>query len=126
MSTLKRCLVTGSRDWPFDTQVAHELHLVWESFGFPLEFIVVHGDCPTGADRFAHEWAERWGHIPEPHPAHWALLGKAAGPTRNQKMVDLGADICLAFIGPKSKGAKGCAKLAKAAGIETKIIRAEY
>lgn len=37
------------------------------------------------------------GHVPEIHPAEWHVHGPAAGPMRNQAMVDLGADVCFAF-----------------------------
>jgi hypothetical protein len=56
----------------------------------------------------------------EPHWADWAVKHRAAGPIRNQEMVDSGADECLAFIGVGSTGARDCARRAEAAGIRTR------
>lgn len=135
-----RVLVTGSRDWA-DRQAVHKA--LDDAFDDALvrgemEFTVVHGDCPTGADRHASEWAQAmndcdfaWIVSEEPHPANWSL-GRKAGPERNLHMVQLGAHLCLAFIGdctsPRchridrhpSHGASGCANLASAHGIETR------
>ena len=41
---------------------------------------------------------KKLGWVLETHPADWAQYGKPAGFIRNKKMVDLGANICLAFI----------------------------
>lgn len=54
------------------------------------------GDA-TGADRFIAECAEKIGIPPEIHPAMWKIWGTAAGPIRNRNMLDLGADLVLAF-----------------------------
>lgn len=126
-----RLLITGSRDWAFPHIVEAQILLAIaeaQSLGKIVtadDVIIVHGDCPTGADAQANEIAERYGWNVESHPADWSI-GKKAGPLRNAKMVDLGADMCLAFIGPSSKGAKGCAKMAENAGIKTKRIIMEY
>jgi hypothetical protein len=40
-----------------------------------------------------------------------------AGLARNRLMVELGADICLAFVRNGSRGASHCAALAEEAGI---------
>lgn len=37
-------------------------------------------------------------------------------------MVDLGADVCLAFMNPGSKGTKNCVDKAIKAGIEVKLF----
>lgn len=77
---------------------------------------VIHGGA-RGADQLAGDLARRAGFTVEPHPADWVARGRAAGPIRNQAMVDAGADICLAFpIGP-SPGTRDCARRAAAAGI---------
>ena len=80
------------------------------------EVTVVHGDAP-GADTLAKQVAEEYGMQVEAHPADWRKHGKAAGPLRNQRMVALGADICLAFPEPGSRGTLDCMRRAEAAGI---------
>jgi hypothetical protein len=130
-----RILVTGSRDWP-DPRTGY----VWEALDFAVEnakilghtyVTVVHGDCPTGVDAMAADYCEdvasHWEHagielFVEAHPADWAKHGKAAGPLRNQEMVDLGADICLAFPLNASRGTRDCMRRAEAAGIPVKVV----
>ena len=125
-----RVIVTGSRHYP------HQ-EAVWEALyqRHSDELTVVHGACPTGADLHAHQWffrAESVGAIEEPHPAQWETCtpacyhrpGKtcpAAGPRRNQEMVDLGADICLAFPWGESRGTMDCVRRARKAGIPVVI-----
>lgn len=142
---VQRVLVTGSRGWPDDYTVDDALTEVERDParvpGSPL--VVVHGACPTGADAYAARWVTTWRGYPrkggeyvteEAHPADWSR-GRKAGPERNAAMVALGADLCLAFIGPctsprcrrtdshDSHGASGCADLAEAAGIPTRRFR---
>jgi len=125
-----RILVTGSRDWTDEYAISTAIHEAWVGAGFPAQVTIVHGACPTGADAIATRVATRAGFAVEKHPANWSA-GRAGGPARNKAMVELGADITLAFIGPctsprckvrtahNSHGATGCAKLAEAAGIPT-------
>lgn len=118
-----RILVTGSRDWRHLGVVLRALDEAAATVPHDQPLIVVHGDCPTGADRFAKAWAQRnsdRGVTEEAHPAHWRTggqLDRAAGPRRNEAMVAAGADICLAFIRNGSRGATHCAALAEQAGI---------
>jgi hypothetical protein len=118
-----RVLVTGSRDWPYPEVVEMELDRLLTS---PL--IVVHGACPRGADLHADRWAceqERLGVYqvrPEAHPAKWNSYGKTAGPIRNQEMVNLGADLCLAFRYMGSKGTQDCVNRAHLAGIPVRML----
>lgn len=116
-----RVLVTGSRSWPWPCAVEYELDQIYEGLGDSLT--LVHGDCPTGVDSVANlwGWSKRFALV-EKHPADWAALGKPAGLIRNQQMVDLGADLCLAFIHNQSKGATHCAERAINAGIETRLF----
>lgn len=112
----RRILITGSRDW--DDEACIEAALGAEflaSFGPPT---LVTGACPTGADAIAERIWIRNFHLPvERHPADWATWGKAAGPRRNDEMVRLGADVCVAFIKNRSKGATHTVALAERAGI---------
>jgi hypothetical protein len=120
-----KVLVTGSRDWP-------ERQRVWDALNFVGDVTtVVHGNCPTGADQMAKAWAMRHKVEMSIFPARWSEHGRAAGPIRNEQMVNAGADICLAFISEctssrcdieefhYSHGATGCADLAESAGIKT-------
>ena len=112
-----RILVTGSRDWTNSVDVYYELCKAATEVGVT----VVHGACPTGADKFADEWVETQPDATaERHPADWEQHGKRAGYLRNKEMVDLGADVCLAFIKNGSKGASMTARLAEEAGIPVK------
>jgi hypothetical protein len=131
-----RVLITGSRDWPKPADVFTALnHVQQEAHGRLL--VVVHGACPTGADAYARHWArahQQQGEpvIEDPHRAQWRHGGRVdrgAGYRRNAHMVSLGAEVCLAFIGPCAKpgcrepqphgshGTTHCAGLAEAAGI---------
>lgn len=109
----RRVLVTGSRDWTDE----HLIYIELTRWSHDDDVTVVHGDCPTGADAMADKWCELTGYPAERHPADWDRYGKRAGFIRNDEMVQLGADVCLAFIKNESKGATMTADLADAAGI---------
>jgi len=116
-----RILITGSRTWTAVSTLRAELAR-WRQV-YP-DAVLVHGAC-RGADLMAAGIWLGW-HLPaEPHPADWTRHGRAAGFLRNRAMVDLGADVCLAFIRNDSHGATHCADLAQAAGIPTYRIRQE-
>lgn len=53
--------------------------------------------------------------------AEWRTVGRSAGIARNQKMVDRGADLCLAFPIRDSKGTMHCLTAAVRAGIVTRV-----
>lgn len=124
MSTVFRVLVTGTRyegpaSWTWT--VCDAVLKAWNDHGKPDTIVVVHGDCPTGIDSFATAAARVIGCAREAHPADWANLGKRAGPMRNQEMVDLGADLCLAFPMGASRGTRDCMRRAEAAGIPVEV-----
>jgi len=127
LTQTRRVLVTGSRDWQSRMTIYKALWGQLNRLSPWEEMVVVHGDCPYGADRIAREWVEaRRGRLPvreERHPADWARWGKSAGYRRNAEMVNAGADICLAFIRNNSRGASMTAKLAREAGIPVVVWR---
>jgi len=105
-----RVLVTGSRNWTDRTAVYGALDAVLHEY---VSIVVVHGACPAGADAMAVDWIAEAGDADvteERHPANWGRHGRAAGPIRNNEMVKLGADLCLAFIRRDSRGASQCAQ----------------
>lgn len=137
-----RILVTGSRDWDDVATIIAALDERSQCGRIPT--VVVHGHCPTGADRIADEWVEAQHDQPfdspvrvERHPADWTRhdedcppshaglrVCRRAGFRRNAEMVDIGADVCLAFIKNGSRGASHTARLAEQAGIVTRRFTA--
>lgn len=115
-----RLLITGSRTWDDWVTIIREL-----SAFAALNPILVSGHCRDGADELCEKVWANWGGDIERHPVtreEWAKYGKRAGFLRNQKMVDLGADWCLAFIRDNSPGATMTATIAEKAGIPTKRV----
>ncbi len=107
-----RILVTGSREWRDYETIRRALAK------FPAGSVVVHG-AATGADAMAHSAALGLGFTPEPHFPDYEKYPVSKAPLRrNEEMVALGADICLAFPARNSRGTHHCAGRAKAAGIE--------
>lgn len=119
---MTRVLVTGSRHWSNRGLVEAALEAIGEANGHQ-NLVVVHGHCPTGADHWADLWAQANAHrgvTLERHPADWQQLGKAAGPVRNEEMVQAGADIVLAFLTPDSRGTKDCVRRAERQGLQVR------
>ena len=91
-----RIVVTGGRNYADKLAVDQALSAVHRKRGID---ILIHGGA-DGADRLCAEWA--WDHgIPvATYNAEWRKLGKAAGPERNQRMIDKGRpDAAVAFPG---------------------------
>jgi len=92
-----RIVVTGGRDFTDAVVInraldaVHAKHVITE---------LVHGDCPTGADKLSDLWAISKGVKVRKFPADWRKLGRRAGPIRNQQMIDEGKpDAAVAFPG---------------------------
>jgi hypothetical protein len=82
---------------------------------------VIHGGA-SGADSLAGIWARNRGVALTVYKADWEKHGSAAGPIRNQQMLDEGKpDLVVAF--PGGKGTADMVKRAKRAGI--KIVEIE-
>lgn len=108
-----RVLVCGGRDYRSRGTVFHTLTELHPS-------VVIHGGCPTGADAFAQEWASPVVPI-EMYAAEWDKHGKAAGPIRNQRMIDEGKpDLVVAF--PGGRGTADMVRRARKAGIPVREV----
>jgi hypothetical protein len=114
-----RILVTGSREWRQPAVIAEAILAAASEAGVPLgEVTVVHGGCPRGADQIASDFVRFHPELAEEaHPANWRKFGRRAGYARNDFMIRLGADVCLAFIRNGSAGTSMCSRLAEDAGI---------
>jgi hypothetical protein len=114
MTELVSILVSGSRDWPYPGIIRQAIDDI--RLSRPKHFItLIHGDCPSGADFQAKTYARELRIPIEAHPADWTAYGRAAGPLRNRKMVEILNDrtlpIFLGFILDQSRGTKGTFQL---------------
>lgn len=135
---MTRILVTGSRYWRDTEAIRIALAEVWHP-----DAVLVNGYA-KGADTLAYSCWRGWGGQTEAYPADWhgpcraecqpghrrpssaaRSICPAAGNYRNQRMVDLGADLCLAFPLPDSRGTRDCIRRAEAAGIPVRVITPE-
>jgi len=116
---LPRVIVTGSRALSDRGPVFAQLDIVHADLG---PFVLVHGACPTGADRHAVAWAAQHRDIRvEPWPASLDE-GRWRGPDRNRRMCAAGAILCLGFREPgeMNDGTDGCLEFAVKNGIPTR------
>lgn len=124
-------IACGARDW-------HNSGVIWgtldELRAREPELNVIEGRC-RGADRIAGAWAARnrargvgW----VPFPARWTIFGKAAGPIRNQEMLDrlleardLGHEVLVVAFHDaleQSRGTKDMVRRARKAGVPVMMV----
>lgn len=122
---MKTVLVCGSRDWD-DSGL--DSGLMWSTLGYIRMFEdieIIHGGA-RGADMHAGKWAHEYGVKTTIFEAQWNKHGKAAGPIRNQRMLDEGKpDLVVGFINDrnrKSVGARHMLSIAKKAGVKCMTI----
>jgi hypothetical protein len=137
-------LVTGSRFLPADGRLLKALDELNAKLDDDL--MIVHGQCDPrhpasrslvhwsraehcgihpdrllGADWQADRWARSTGVPTDPYPADWGRFGRAAGPLRNQRMVDVLSGVrhglVAAFPSGASVGTMDCVRRATRAGI---------
>lgn len=109
---MKRPIVCGSRH-------AKKRDVVWDDLDrlrAEHSFSAIISGAYYGVDWMALTWAIDRGIPVIGVPAKWAELGKAAGPERNQRMIDdWQPDGCIAF--PGGAGTADMVRRAKAAGL---------
>lgn len=138
--TVYRVLVTASRTWP-DVVMLRDAMVQQATVAHRLGYdsvVFVHGGA-VGGDTFCEQCVrimrDEWGwpvdsEVDPVTKAQWDEFGGRAGHMRNQRMVDRGANVCLAFLEPCKRprcdrpkphdthGTDGCVKAARRAGIE--------
>jgi hypothetical protein len=111
-------LVCGGRDYRDRAAVFRELDAIHAACPIML---LVQGQCPTGADQHAREWAKTRGVRSRGYQADWRAHGRAAGPIRNAEMLaDSGARFVVAF--PGGRGTIDMVRRAKAAGVPVRKV----
>ncbi len=112
-----RVLVCGGRNYVDSSTVWGEL----DSLRRKHEFLFVIQGGAHGADQIAREWcmSRKQGFLTV--DAEWEAHGKAAGPIRNQKMIDLyNPALVLAF--PGGRGTADMVRRATTAGIPVRQL----
>lgn len=114
---MKRVLVCGGRFFS-------NRHLVWKTLDKLHHEVgidtIIEGNA-TGVDTFACRWAWLRGVANLKYAALWRVHGNAAGPIRNQWMLDHGKpDLVLAFQG--GNGTADMVRRAKKAGVDVMEI----
>ena len=108
-----RVLICGGRDYTDVGRVYAALDHLHAKRGITL---LIHGDCPTGADKLADDWADSRNVDRHPEPADWDQYGRRAGPIRNTKMLTLNPEGVVAF--PGGDGTADMVKKALNAGLK--------
>ena len=106
-------LICGDRNWT-DTASMRNCF-----FTFPTDTVIIESEA-RGADRMAATYAAYFDFTVMRFPANWAKYGKAAGPIRNQQMLDEGKPDLVVFFHKdlaSSKGTKDVVIRAKKAGV---------
>ena len=113
-------LVCGDRNWIDYRPIKREL-----SKYNPKTDVIMHGDA-RGADRISGQVAMALGFPVRPFPANWNRFGKAAGPIRNQQMLDERPDLVLAFHPniEQSKGTGHMVRIARLKGVKVEVFNA--
>lgn len=103
-----RVAVTGGRTYSDRKNIFRVLDLIHEKT--PVE-LLVHGAC-DGADMVAQEWAMGRGVEVKAYRADWEKHGRAAGPIRNQRMLEEARPQILVVF-PGARGTLDCATRAR-------------
>lgn len=118
-----RILVTGSREWDDMDSIEAAINAVLlETQSRPRDVFLIHGGA-RGADTWAGRVAKKLGLREIIMPANWEAYGKAAGPLRNNWMLDLEPNIVLAFHPDlkSSRGTRHCVEQARRRGIPVRL-----
>lgn len=121
-----RVLVCGGRDYN-DRDTMHKVLVdLWRTAEITdgdrvAHRIVLMCGMATGADILAHQWAKYHAVQCLQFTADWDQHGRAAGPIRNQQMLDEGKpDLVVAF--PGGRGTADMIRRAKKAGLPVREI----
>jgi hypothetical protein len=113
-----RLLICGDRNWTNKALIKKHIMMLRPD-------VVIEGEA-SGADSMGRDAAIELGISVKRFPANWGEYGRAAGPIRNQQMLNEGKpNIVYAFHNniSESKGTKDMVNRARKAGIKTVVIK---
>jgi len=120
-----RILCCGDRNWGLSNLRADEIKIKNALSNYDSsDTTVIHGAC-GGADAISSTTARNLGMTVESYPADWTGYGRAAGPIRNQQMLDEGKpDLVIAFHSDieNSKGTADMVRRARKANIPIRVV----
>lgn len=131
-----RLLVAGDRNWADRRTLWDALDAIHDATPITLliegcargadQLAGAHGPRSLGAVGGAVGWAYAWEIPGEHHPAEWARYGRAAGPIRNQEMLDDRPDRVVAFHPDiaRSRGTRDMVNRAIRAGVRVDLVDA--
>ena len=112
-------LCCGDREWKNEISIERELET------YSRDTVIIHGNA-RGADKLSSIVGKRLGFKEIiSFPANWFKYGRAAGPIRNQQMIDEGKpDYIIAFHSDikSSKGTKDMLNRASKHGIASRLV----
>ena len=114
---VSRVVVTGGRNYHNKANVYYWLNLYEPK-------MVLQGECPTGADKAARDWAKEMGVAPVGILANWPYYGSPAGPIRNGWLLDLNPTLVIAF--PGNSGTADMVRQAKSRGVQVIDVDDQY
>ena len=110
-------IVCGSRRWRDRKIISDRL------FDLPSNSVIVHGGA-AGADKIAGQEAQKLGLLVEVHKPDYERWSKKYAPLqRNERMAELGADLCIAFWDGVSTGTTHMIGQARERRIPVEVIR---
>ena len=120
-----RVLICGSRNWK-EEDVLPEYRIETYIKTLPPNTVIILGNAP-GADTIADRIASERGHTVIEFKADWDKYGDAAGPIRNQKMLDFGVARVAAFHTDiaNSVGTKDMVAKARKAWVPVQVFNGE-
>jgi hypothetical protein len=118
-------LVTGDRNWT-NRSVVFSALVSLQAYTTDGNVCIVHG-AARGLDTIAGEVARELGYDVDPHEAEWDKYGRAAGPIRNQEMLEERPNLVLSFHDDlvHSKGTRDMVKKALKAQIHVHHYRSD-
>lgn len=121
-----KIIVAGSRTFSDFALLCRKMDAITKNLD-KKKLTIVSGHC-QGADLLGEEWATLRMVKYEVFRADWDKYGKAAGPIRNQEMVDSctpGKDAAIFFDCQKGSGTEDCLKKARKRGLKIRIIKVD-
>lgn len=123
-----RIIIAGTRTFLDYSRVERTVPKIIEALikMYPNRIVSIITGAANGADKLGSRYAKEH-HIPlREFPADWKAHGKAAGPIRNQEMLDFAmkeTPALIVFWDGKSRGTKNMMEIAKKAGVKVAVVR---